>query len=152
MLLREERETPKWLKTSTPEELAVEMLDFKKKEFSEEEYMGFHSISHYFWSNKGVEKFCMSPEIQMKIEKAEMLAEKEIRKDEERQHKERLEKEKIELPSLVSQCVDFARMNNLKRLTLSDVETFMMEKNLDLMHETKRAIYAMANVKLKSGK
>jgi hypothetical protein len=81
-----------------------------------------------------------------------MLAEREIRRDEENQRKERLKKEKEELPSLVSQCVDFARMNNLKRLTLSDVDTFVMEKDLDLMHETKRAIYAMANVKLKSGK
>jgi hypothetical protein len=81
-----------------------------------------------------------------------MLAEREIRRDEENQRKERLKKEKEELPSLVSQCVDFARMNNLKRLTLSDVDTFVMEKDLDVMHETKRAIYAMANVKLKSGK
>jgi hypothetical protein len=81
-----------------------------------------------------------------------MLAEREIRRDEENQRKERLKKEKEELPSLVSQCVEFARMNNLKRLTLSDVDTFVMEKDLDVMHETKRAIYAMANVKLKSGK
>jgi hypothetical protein len=81
-----------------------------------------------------------------------MLAEREIRRDEENQRKEQLKKEKEELPSLVSQCVDFARMNNLKRLTLSDVDTFVMEKDLDVMHETKRAIYAMANVKLKSGK
>lgn len=41
-------------------------------------------------------------------------------------------------------------MNSLKRLTLSDVDTFITEKDLDLMHETKRAIYAMANVRLKS--
>ena len=81
-----------------------------------------------------------------------MLPEREIRRDEENQRKERLKKEKEELPSLVSQRVDFARMNNLKRLTLSDVDTFVMEKDLDLMHETRRAIYAMANVKLKSGK
>jgi hypothetical protein len=63
-----------------------------------------------------------------------------------------LAKEKDELPSLVSQCVDFARMNGLKKLTLSDVDTFIIEKELDLMHETKRAVYSMANVKLKSQK
>jgi len=48
--------------------------------------------------------------------------------------------------------VDWARINNLKRLTLADVDTFIMEKEFDLLTETKRAIYAMANVKLKSGK
>jgi len=148
----EEKEAPKWLKTSTPEEIAVEILDFKKQEFPEEDYFGFHSISHYYWSSKGIEKFCMPPEIQIKMEKAEMLADREIRKDEENQRKERLEKEKEELPSLVSQCVDFARMNGLKRLTLSDVDSFIMDKDLDLMHETKRAVYAKANVILKSRK
>lgn len=148
---REEVDVPKWLKTSTPEEIAVEILEFKKREFPEEEHF-FHSMSHYYWSDKGIEKYQMPSDIQMKIEKAEMLAEREIRRDEENQRKERLKKEKEELPSLVSQCVDFARMNNLKRLTLSDVDTFVMEKDLDVMHETKRAIYAMANVKLKSGK
>jgi hypothetical protein len=44
------------------------------------------------------------------------------------------------------------RINSLKRLTLADVDTFIMEKELDLMKETKRAMNAMANVKLKSGK
>jgi hypothetical protein len=38
----------------------------------------------------------------MKIEKAEMFAEREIRRDAENQRKEQLRKEKEELPSLVS--------------------------------------------------
>jgi hypothetical protein len=66
--------------------------------------------------------------------------------------KRRLTEEKEELPSLVSQCVDWARVNSLKRLTLADVDTFVMEKELDLLNEIKRAMYAMTNVKLKSGK
>jgi hypothetical protein len=148
----EKIKAPKWLETSTPEELALEILDFKKKEFPEREYMGSYTMSRYFWSDKGIERSYMPLEVQMKIEKAEMLAEREIRNDVENQRKKRLEKEKEELPSLVSQCSDFARMNNLKRLTLPDVDTFIMEKNLDLMHETRRAMYAMANFKLKSGK
>jgi len=147
-----EAEASKWLKTSTPEEVAVEILDFKRKEFPEEESFGFHSIPYYYWSQKGIEKSVMPPEILMKMEKAELLAEREIRKDEENQRKGRLKKEKEELPSLVSRCVDFARMNGLKKLRISDVDSFVMEKDLDLMDETKRAIYANANVKLKSGK
>ena len=152
--LQEEEETEghKWLRTSTPEEIAVEILDFRRKEFSEEESFGFHSIPYYYWSQKGIEKSVMPPEILMKMEKAELLAEREIRKDEENQRKGRLRKEKEELPSLVSRCVDFARMNGLKKLRVSDVDSFITEKDLDLMDETKRAIYANANVKLKSGK
>ncbi len=137
---REEAEVPEWLKSSTPEELADEILDWKRKEFSEGGCFGFHAISQYFWSSKGVETFLMPLEVQLKVQKAESLAEKEIRK-----------KEKEELPSLVNQCVDWARTNGLRRLTVADVETYILEKNLGILQETKRAIYAMANLKLKTG-
>jgi hypothetical protein len=99
-----------------------------------------------------IEKFFMPPEIRVKVEKAELLAERKKRIEEEAQRKERLGKEKEELSSLVSQCVDWARINGLKRLTSADVDTYILEKDLDLLQETKRAMYAMANVKLKSGK
>jgi hypothetical protein len=149
---REVVEIPEWLQTSTPEEIAVEIMDFKKKEFPEEGYFGFHRITRHYWSNKGFSKFLMPPEIQVKIEKAELLAEKAIRKEEETIMKERFVKEKEELPSLVSQCVDWARINGLKRLTHADVDTYILEKELDILQETKRAIYSMSNLKLKTGK
>jgi hypothetical protein len=152
ILHREEAEAPKWLKTSTPEEIAVEILDLKKKEFPEEGQFDFHTISHYYWSGKGVESYLMPPQIQVKIQKAEFLAEKEMRREEETQRKERLAKEKEELPTLVSQCVDYARINGLKKLTRADVDTYILEKDLDILQETERAIYAMANFKLKTGK
>jgi len=152
ILHREETEVPKWLKTSTPEELAVEMLEFKEKEFPNEEKVSFHTLSRFFWENKGVERFFLPSEAQLKIERANYLAERQIAKEEDAEKKKRLAREKEELPSLVSQCLDWARMNNLRRLTLADVDTFVMEKELVLLNETKRSMYAIANVKLKSGK
>jgi len=152
ILHREEAEVPRCLETSTPEELAAEILEFKEKEFPKEEKVSFHTLSRFFWGNKGVERFFLPSEAQLKIERANYLAERQIIKEEEAQKKKRLSEEKEELPSLVGQCVDWARINTLKRLTLADVDTFIMEKELDLLNETKRAMYAMANVKLKSGK
>jgi len=152
ILHREEAEVPEWIKKRTPEELAVEMLEFKKKEFSEDEKLSFHTLSRFFWASKGVERFFMPSEFQLKIERANFLAEREIAREAEAQKKRRLEEEKEELPSLVSQCVDWARINGLKRLTLADIDTYIMEKDLDILNETKRALYAMANVKLKSKK
>ena len=147
---REEAEVPDWIKTRTPEELAVEMLEFNKKEFSEDEHFGFHTISNFFWKSKGIERFLMPSDIQLKIERANILARREILKEAETQKRERLEKEKEELPSLVSHCVDWARTNGLKRLTLGDIDAYIMERNLDILKETRRALYATANVKLKS--
>jgi len=124
-ILREEAEVPDWIETRTAEELAVEILEYKKKQF---------------------------PEIEMKIEKAEILAQRAIRDETETQRRERIEKEKEELPSLVSHCIDWARTHGLKRLTVADVDAYIMERNLEILKETRRALYAMANVKLKSRK
>ena len=149
---RREAEVPDWIKTRTAEELAVEMLEFKRKEFSEDEDLGFHRISDFFWKSKGVETYYMPSDIQLKVERANILAQKEILKEAEMQKKERLEKEKEELPSLVSQSIDWARTKGLKRLTVADIDAYIMERNLDLLNETRRALYAMANVELKSRK
>lgn len=151
-LHREEAEVPKWLKRSTPEEIALEMLEFKEKEFPKDEKVSFHILSRFFWENKGVHRFLLPSEAELKVERAESLAERENARREEAEKKQRLSEEKEELPSLVNQCVDWARLNSLNRLTLSDVDTYVMEKNLDILKETKRALYAMANVKLKSRK
>jgi hypothetical protein len=148
---REEAEVPKWLKRITPEEIAVEILEFKEREFPEG-HVNFHTISRFYWSNKGIEKFLMPTEIEMKISKAELMAEREMLRKEETQKKERLGREKEELPSLVSQCVDWARLKGLRRLTLADVDTYALEKDLDIVKETKRSLYAIANLKLKSGR
>jgi hypothetical protein len=152
ILDREEAEVPKWLKTSTPEELAVEMLEFKKKEFPEDEEGDFYKASNFFWKSRGIESDLMPYEAQLKMDRAEFLAEREIIKKEETQKKKRLMEEKEEISSLVSQVIDWARINGLKRLSLTDVDTYILERDLDILNETKRALYAMANLKLKTGK
>ena len=152
ILHREEAEVPDWIKKRTPEELAVEILEFVKKEFPEEEWFGFHLASRYFWESKGVQEYMMPSEVQLKIQRANFLAQKELTKQAEAERKRTLQEEKDELPSLVGKCVDWARINGLNKVTLADVDTFLLEKDLELMHETKRALYSMANLKLKSKK
>jgi len=92
----------------------------------------------------------MPPEIQLKIEKAEMLAQKELEKEREVKERETLEKEKTELPSLVSSCVDWAKDHGLKRITKADIDAFLLEKGIQILPQTQRALYAMANVEIKS--
>jgi hypothetical protein len=141
------RGVPELLETSTPEELAEQMVEFAKKEFPEEKF-GYSHIFHQFWESKGVQQFLLPTEAQSKIERANYLADRLIDKEK----KERLAKEREELPSLVSQCVDWAKITNIKTLRLADVEVFTMEKKLNVLDETKRDIWKAANVKLRSGK
>jgi hypothetical protein len=137
---REEAEVPDWIKKGTPEELAAEILEFIKKERAERGF-DYYSASRYFWESKGIREFLMPSEVRSKIQRADFLAQKRT-----------LQEEKDELPSLVGKCVDWARINNLNKVTLADVDAFLLEKDLDLLRETKRALYSMANLKLKSKK
>lgn len=70
----------------------------------------------------------------------------------ESRHEERMLQERQEVPSLVDQCMDWARANSLSRLTKSDCESFLIEYDLDVLKETKDRLYAIANTKLKAKK
>ncbi|MGA2309705.1 MAG: hypothetical protein ABSG57_09185 [Candidatus Bathyarchaeia archaeon] len=137
---REEAEVPDWIEKRTSEELAVEIFEFTKKEQTEVG-LDYDSASRHFWESKGVQEFLMPFEVQSKMQRADFLAQRRA-----------LQEEKDELPSLVGKCVDWARINNLKKVALADVDAFLMEKDLHLLRETKRALYSMANLKLKTGK
>jgi hypothetical protein len=139
-------EVPKWLKEKTPEEILVEVLDFRKKEFPEEKSRPWRLLD-FFWKSKNISHhYSMPNEIQMKMEKVNYLLEKE----DERLKRQRLEEEKKKLPSLVSECVDWAQASDLKTLLLRDVDTYIMEKDIDILNETKKSLWTLANTKLKS--
>ena len=136
---REEAEVPDWIEKKTAEEFAVEIFAFSKKEQTEAG-LDYDSASRHFWECKGVQEFLMPSEVHSKMQRADFLARRRALQD-----------EKDELPPLVGKCVDWARINNLK-VALADVDAFLMEKDLHLLRETKRALYSMANLKLKTGK
>jgi hypothetical protein len=146
----EEIIVPKWILTKTPEELSKEIFEFRQKELPEE--MNFYTISESFWESKGVEKSSMPLEVRMKMDRVDSITEEQIDKEKEAKIKQQWEKEKEELPSLVNKCVDWARNNGVKRLTLADVDTYIIINSLDILDVTRRALYAMVNVKLRSKK
>jgi len=147
---RREVEVPSEIKFATAEELAAKLIDFAKKEFPDDKRIYIRSVSQLFWGQKNISKWDMPPEIQLKIEKTEILAQKQMDAEREVKEKEQLEKEKTELHSLVSSCVDWAKDHGLKRITQADVDAFLLEKNIEILPQTKRALYAMANVAIKS--
>jgi hypothetical protein len=157
ILQREVAEAPDWLKTASPEIIAKEILEFKESKFPEvhvgvtlRSRSNFHNFLFTYWTQKGVLKNLMPSEIQVRISEAERLAEQELVKKEQIEKKERLENETEQLPNLVSQFVDWTKPRSIKRPTLTEVEQFVVDKNIDILKETKRSIFIMANEKLKT--
>jgi hypothetical protein len=91
-------------------------------------------------------------DIRLKIDQANIKAERQFEKEENEKKKARIADEKEELPSISCKCVDWATLNGLKKVTLADIDLFIFEKDIDILYETKRALYSMANLKLKTGK
>ena len=145
-----EQVIPEEIKMATDESLAREIIDFIKKEFPDNEKVWIRNISQLFWSQKNLSKFATSPEIQLKMEKAEMLAQKQIDSEKEAMKKVRFEEEKIMLPQLVLDCVRWAKEQGLKKITLSDLGAFLLEKGIEVLPGTEKAIYSRANVSIKT--
>jgi hypothetical protein len=70
------------LKEKSPEEIAEEIMQFIEKEFPEAIELGggLHEAKTFFWMKKGLRAGCVEdPEINLKIRRAELLAEKKIK-------------------------------------------------------------------------
>lgn len=148
-------EIPTEIETSTPEELATELVSFSKKEFPGEEPWIVGHAAQYFWKGKNIDKWGASPEMQLKVEKVERLARKQLEDEQKAEEKKRLEKEMAGLASLADSCTAWARERGLRRLTYNDVIVFFAEKGVEgevLSGQTKRALYAKVNLELRTGK
>ncbi|MHA1251607.1 MAG: hypothetical protein ACTSRP_16570 [Candidatus Helarchaeota archaeon] len=144
------RSVPEEVEFATPEELADELISFTKKEFPDERNVWINNIAELFWKSKNIDVWNLTPKMQLKIEKAEMIAQRKFEKDRMMKEKELLEKEKGELNAIVASCVDWAKEHGLKRVTKADVEAFLLEKNIEILPQSQRAVYALVNVQLKS--
>jgi hypothetical protein len=146
---------PQELQTATVEELANELIAYAKAHYAgEERFWLDHQIKTCFWEEKEVpETYELPASLKLKIDKAERLAEKKLEEERAHKEKERLKKEKEQLPSLVDECVSWAKENNLARgLKKADTDVFVTGKDLDILPETKYQLWSMANVRLKASR
>lgn len=148
------KQVPSDIKSTTPEKLAEELFAFAKTEFSIEadERVWIGNISEHFWKSKKLDKWDLPPDMELKIEKVERIAQQLIDAERQALLEKRLEKEDVELPALVAECVTWAKQHGLKKVTVADVDSFVMKKKLNIHYQTKRNLYATVNLELKTAK
>lgn len=143
-----EVEVPDWLEESTAEEIAEDIVEFKNRRYPEE-FLNMYTISDLYFKEKEVDEHHLPIEIRTKIDNATSFAQSIVRKEKERMDAKKIEKEHAQLPSFVSQCIDWARENGLEKLTIKDVEAYVSEKRLDITPATRRLIYLKTKNELK---
>lgn len=145
--LSEERKprVPDEVKKVTAEERASELAAFAKQQYPNEARVWVEGISNYFWKKKKLKDayYGVPLEIQLKMRKAERIAQSEVDKEE-------IEKQKSKLSSLTDSCVQWASELGLRKLTLQDVEVFLVQEKVQISQLTRRWLYTMVNAALKS--
>ena len=147
----EEIVIPDEVKNFSAEQLAELAFSYAQKEVQEEEQKWlFSDFFDEFWNSIGLEdKYDLSNDIRAKIDKAEKITEKKWEKKIADSGRAKFQKEKESLPQLIQDCTKWAKQNGLKRVTQSDISTFLLEKNIDILRETKTMLYSKTNALLK---
>jgi len=134
------------------DQLSQELALFAKKKAGRENdrRIRVESVTYTFWRSKGlVEHITDSPEIEEKKDQIELLAQEILDTDFRNYQNQRLEAEKKELPNLIKSCVEWAHDSNRGIITVKDVKFYLLEKNIDLLDATERALYIGANNELR---
>ncbi len=144
---------PEEIKKAAAKDLAKQYIEFMRAEFPEMELSPYARNFDLFLETKySISRWNSPADIQLKLQKAELLARGLVEKINNDKRKERLDKEKEQLEALVCNCVEWANKNKLPKVTHADMDVFILENSLDLLSETTRTIYSMANLELKRKK
>ena len=60
--------------------------------------------------------------------------------------------EKSKLPKLIQACTSWARNTGRNSVTIKDVKYYLLEKKIDILEATERALYLSTNNELKTRK
>jgi|ERR1035437_837392 hypothetical protein len=137
-----DQEIPEELRLASAEDLAGQIAAFAKKKSSGDE-ISMWELMDGFWEAMGVDEMDLPYDLANKAGRARLLAQQLL-------NAEKSDLDNAELPSLTVRCVEWARERGLTRLTLSDVDVFMLGANAKLGHDARRKLYATVNVELKT--
>ncbi|MFA5015369.1 MAG: hypothetical protein WC549_07505 [Actinomycetota bacterium] len=147
----EEIKVPDEIKNCSADQLAEIIFSYAQKEIQSEELRWLDpEFFSEFWESKSVEdKFNLPDSIRSKIDRAERIVQKKWEKEIVNRERDRFQKEKESLPKLIEECVQWVKQNGFKKVTQSDISTFLLEKNIDILKETKTMLYSKVNLLLK---
>ena len=143
------RSIPDYIKTISPEELAVEYLTFIRAEFPDPDMRSSYDVFDLFLRSKGVDnRFELPLEIDIKIRKTSLLISMEREKERDHERQMRIEQERAELPSYVDRFGDWLSERGLTKARNVDVNRFASDYELDLLGDTLRDILEKTQTRL----
>lgn len=144
-----QRPIPEYIKTISPEELAVEYITFMQTEFPDPSMRSSSGVFDLFLRSKDVDnRFELPLEIDIKIRKARILISTQLEQERDREKQVRIEQERAELPSYLDRFGDWLSERGRTIARYVDVSRFASEYELDLLGDTLRDILENTQTRL----
>ena len=95
-----------------------------------------------FWESKAIKRYTAPSNVRMKVERVESLVKQKL-------DEALLAKEKEQLPQMTTDCLKWARENNLSKVTKANIEYFLTSNGIQLSKLSRDGLYNEVNFKLK---
>jgi len=135
------------LQSKDENQLADEILAFLSKEFPELGVFSYRNVE-LFLEQKGIHRLALEPKLRFKIEKVEAIVRQRLEQEHLKKEKEQIEKERATLPKLIEECLEWAKKNQIRKATKSNIDFFLTEKEIELTKTSRDALYNQVNFKL----
>ena len=140
----------KEVKNLSDEKLAMELFNFaKEREIPSSSRIQIYPHLTEFWTQYRCGWFTGDSEVQLKKERVNKLAEVMAKEVKDRLIKEQVEIESKMLPELIIDIVNWASDNGISKLINQDIDTFMLDRSLQLHPSTTRSLKLKANHELR---
>jgi len=138
---------------NTPiQQLANEFIEFCIDKFQELDYPSSEMFKYFLETKDVRDQWSLKLNDRIFLDRVRSMAQNKTSRNQLQIMEELRIKEKERLPNIVNDCVEWARSHGFTRVRQSDVEAFLLENDISVLAETKRALYSMVNVNLKSKK
>jgi len=135
-VIEDRYELPEEISKKSVEEWAEEFNNYLQKDFPNASRHDARLAEQVFWEEKEVDRY--RGKARVLIDKVWNIIEKKFEV-----------KEKEMIPKLVEECIQWAKDNELKKMTKSNIIGFLAEKEIDWSSNNKDILYNRVNIKLK---
>ncbi len=135
-VIEDRDELPEEISKKSVEEWAEEFYIYLQKDFPNASRHDIYTAEHVFWEEKGLDRY--GGKARVLIDKIANIIQRKLEA-----------KEKEMIPKLVEEGIKWAKDNELKKMTKSNIIGFIAEKGLNLSSNSKDILYNRINLKLK---
>jgi hypothetical protein len=133
---------PKQLSTKPIEQVVDEVLRFLKDQYGDLPDFPDKTALDAFWESKGIERWQLDGKARLFLDRVAGLVVQRL-------EEERRKRENQKIPDLIQECIDWAKENDLRKLTKSNLKAFLAEKGEQLSKNSENIVLFKANLELK---